>query len=215
MVNLAKSYLAIAVTAIASLSISVVAHADTVNARCDVYPAGEDRATSSGPCTFSQRQGVVGIQLQNGQRYDLIPVGDQPGNYIDQNGNAAYRQSGLGDQGQIYRLANESIYVYWDPSPYGSSSGDSVPTAPVASNPNYATLSAADTNSRINVRSEPTIHSSSPHYGVVGDRVEIIRCVQDTDTQGSDLNWCNVRFPASGATGWIRSDFIIFSDDGE
>lgn len=215
MVNLAKSYLAIAVTAIASLSISVVAHADTVNARCDVYPAGEDRATSSGPCTFSQRQGVVGIQLQNGQRYDLIPVGDQPGNYIDQNGNAAYRQSGLGDQGQIYRLANESIYVYWDSSPYGSSSGDSVPTAPVASNPNYATLSAADTNSRINVRSEPTIHSSSPHYGVVGDRVEIIRCVQDTDTQGSDLNWCNVRFPASGATGWIRSDFIIFSDDGE
>ncbi|MFM6204622.1 hypothetical protein [Planktothrix sp.] len=92
--------------------------ADTVQARCDVYPKGEDQVSSSGLCTFSQRQGVVGIQLQNGKRYDLTPVGDEPGNYIDQDGQAAYRQEGLGDQGQIYRLAQESIYVYWDTAPY-------------------------------------------------------------------------------------------------
>lgn len=29
--------------------------ADTVDARCDVFPAGDDKATSSGLCTFSQR----------------------------------------------------------------------------------------------------------------------------------------------------------------
>jgi hypothetical protein len=90
-----------------------IAQADTVKARCDVYPKGEDKATSSDACTFSQRQGIVGIQLKNGTRYDLTPVGDQPGNYVDQNGRAAYRQSGLDDAGQIYRLAKESIYVYW------------------------------------------------------------------------------------------------------
>lgn len=100
--------------AIASLSLILPAKADTVNARCDVYPKGEDRATSSGPCTFSQRQGAVGIQLQNGRRYNLRPVGNQAGNYRDQNGRPAYRQSGLGNRGQIYRLANESIYVYWN-----------------------------------------------------------------------------------------------------
>jgi len=108
---------------IASLGITVtatIAKADTVNARCDLYPKGEDRATSSGACTFSQRQGVVGIQLQNGQRYDFRPVGDQPGNYLDQNGKPAYRQSGLGDAGQIYRLATESSYVYWDAAPYNN-----------------------------------------------------------------------------------------------
>ncbi|MGE5655135.1 MAG: SH3 domain-containing protein [Actinomycetota bacterium] len=99
---------------LASLSVMLPAKADTVNARCDVYPKGEDRATSSGPCTFSQRQGFVSIQLQNGKRYELRPVGNQPGNYQDQNGQPAYRQSGLGDRGQIYRLANQSIYVYWD-----------------------------------------------------------------------------------------------------
>lgn len=106
--------------AIASLGITMSAKADTVTARCDVYPQGEDRATSSGLCTFSQRQGVVGIQLENGNRYDLVPVGEQPGTYQDQDGRAAYRQSGLGDEGQIYRLANESIYVYWDTAPYGN-----------------------------------------------------------------------------------------------
>ena len=118
----AKFYFGSAITIVASLSISIVAKADTVQARCDVYPKGEDRAKSSGPCTFSQRQGVVGIQLQNGKRYDLVPVGQNPGNYRDQNGRAAYRQSGLGDKGQIYRLATESIYVYWDPAPYNQQS---------------------------------------------------------------------------------------------
>jgi hypothetical protein len=104
--------------AIASLGITIAAKADTVTARCDVFPRGEDRATSSGLCTFSQRQGFVSIELQDGRRYELSPVGDQPGNYLDQNGRAVYRQSGMGDGGQIYRLANESIFVYWDTAPY-------------------------------------------------------------------------------------------------
>lgn len=117
MMNVSRSFLA-ATLAIASLSLAVSVKADTVQARCDVYPKGRDRAKSSGLCTFSQRQGVVGIQLQNGKRYDLVPVGNNPGNYRDQNGKAAYRQSGLGDKGQIYRLATESIYVYWNPAPY-------------------------------------------------------------------------------------------------
>ncbi|WP_421657346.1 hypothetical protein [Leptothermofonsia sp. ETS-13] len=104
--------------AIASLGITVSAKADTVTARCDVFPRGEDRATSSGLCTFSQRQGFVSIELQDGRRYELSPVGDQPGNYLDQNGRAAYRQSGMGDGGHIYRLATESIFVYWDTTPY-------------------------------------------------------------------------------------------------
>jgi hypothetical protein len=118
-----NSFLAVAL-AIASLSFPVSVKADTVNARCDVFPKGEDRATSSGRCTFSQRQGAVSIQLENGRRYDLLPVANQPGNYRDRNGNDAYRQAGLGDRGQIYRLANESIFVYWDTSANRQNSGN-------------------------------------------------------------------------------------------
>ncbi|WP_104899094.1 hypothetical protein [Nostoc sp. 'Peltigera membranacea cyanobiont' N6] len=118
-----NSFLAVAL-AIASLSFPVSVKADTVNARCDVFPKGEDRATSSGRCTFSQRQGAVSIQLENGNSYDLLPSGNRPGNYRDQNGDAAYRQAGLGDRGQIYRLANESIFVYWDTSANRQNSGN-------------------------------------------------------------------------------------------
>ncbi|HEY9640426.1 MAG TPA: hypothetical protein V6C57_08080 [Coleofasciculaceae cyanobacterium] len=121
-------------TAVAACGISLTAKADTVDARCDIYPRGEDRSAAVVPCTFSQRQGVVGIQLQNGKRYDLRPVGDQPGNYVDQNGQAAYRQAGLGDRGQIYRLATESIYVYWDTAGLPSSSrGESQPSPSASS----------------------------------------------------------------------------------
>jgi hypothetical protein len=121
--KLANSLLAVAV-AIASFGITISAQADTIKARCEVYPKGEDRATSSASCNFSQRQGAVSIELENGSHYYLTPVSYQPGNYRDQNGRAAYRQSGLGDKGQIYRLANESIYIYWDTA---SSNGPSQP----------------------------------------------------------------------------------------
>ena len=66
------------------------------------------------PCTFGQRQGHVTITRSDGVTHDLSPVGDSPGNYRDQDGRPAYRQSGLGDQGLIFRLEDESVYVYWN-----------------------------------------------------------------------------------------------------
>ena len=90
------------------------ARADTVDARCDIYPKGSDKASAVVPCTFSQRQGYVRIERADGTSHDLSPVGSSAGRYVDQDGRPAYRQSGLGRQGQIYRLAKESVYVYWD-----------------------------------------------------------------------------------------------------
>ena len=149
-----------AVVVMTSLGITVtanIAKADTVNARCDVYPKGEDRATASGACTFSQRQGAVGIQLQDGTRYDLRPVGDQPGNYLDQNGQPAYRQSGLGEAGQIYRLATESVYVYWDPAPYNSQGGNSSSSSSSSSNSNQSHSSTSNSSSTITPASSTNI----------------------------------------------------------
>lgn len=103
-----------AICATVMFLMSAAAHADTVSARCDIYAKGSDRAAAVVPCTFSQRQGHVSIDRVDGVRHELAPRGDQPGNYVDQNGRPAYRQSGLGTRGQIYRLARESVYVYWD-----------------------------------------------------------------------------------------------------
>lgn len=78
-----------------------------------------------------------------------------------------------------------------------------------------STLRASNPNTRINVRTKPTINSGAPQYGLPGDKVKVIECVQDKDKPKSDLNWCKVQFVKSKAIGWIRSDFIIFADGGE
>ena len=50
------------------------APADWTEARCDIYPAGEDHTDAVIPCTFSQRQGAVTIRRSDGVIHDLSPV---------------------------------------------------------------------------------------------------------------------------------------------
>lgn len=106
----------LAFPAILAMCWAQIATADWTEARCDVYPKGEDRMSAMIACTFGQRQGAVTITRSDGVTHDLKPVGDDPGNYVDQHGNTAFRQSGLGNEGLIFRLENESVYVYWDTS---------------------------------------------------------------------------------------------------
>jgi hypothetical protein len=207
-----QSFLLAAVsTVMATAGGGLVAKADTVPAHCDLYAPGEDYAYLSSNCTFSQRQGYIGIQLQsNGMRYEFDPIpNSSPGNFTDQYGNAVYRQAGLGDAGVIFEFVDGShLWVLWDnSSSYGS--------GPVQSSGRVATLTAFNRRSQINLRSQPTVRSRAQGYGLAGDQVNILECVQDNDTAGSDLNWCRVQFLESGSTGWIRSDFIIFPSDGE
>ena len=100
--------------ALAGAFFSAPLAADSVDARCDIYPRGSDQASKMIPCRFYQAQGHVVITRGDGITHDLMPEGDAPGNYRDQDGNATYRQSGLGDQGLIFRLKDESVYVYWN-----------------------------------------------------------------------------------------------------
>ncbi len=107
------------------------AAADSTDARCDIYPRGADHTDKMIACTFSQRQGYVTITRADGVTHDLTPVGDAPGNYRDQNGRAVYRQDGgMGDQGMIFRLPDESVFVYWDTAALKPPSDKDNPTAP-------------------------------------------------------------------------------------
>ena len=202
-----------AATSLVALGFGMAAKADTVPAHCDLYAPGEDYAYLSSNCTFSQRQGYISIQMQaNGVSYELSPVANTaPGNFIDQYGHAVYRQSGLGNAGTIFEFVDGShLWVYWDASTaYGTG-----PVSQGQGGSRVATLVAHDRGSQINLRSEPTVQSRAIGYGLAGDQVNILECVPDRDTAGSDLNWCQVQFLVSGAIGWIRSDFIIFPSDG-
>ena len=103
--------------------------ADQVEARCDIYPAGSDTVEKMVACNFAQRQGFVTITLDNGLTHELSPTGEKAGDFLDEQGRRVYRQSGLGDQGLIFRFPAKSVYVYW--STAGLEADDSVnPTWP-------------------------------------------------------------------------------------
>lgn len=102
------------IAAAAAAAWAVSAPADWTDAACAIYPAGEDHTDVLIPCTFGQRQGYVTITRSDGITHDLSPAGDTPGNFTDQDGRAVYRESGLGDQGLIFRFPDESVYVYWN-----------------------------------------------------------------------------------------------------
>jgi serine/threonine protein kinase, bacterial len=77
---------------------------------------------------------------------------------------------------------------------------------PIAESPSFpqvAQLAGQTPGSRVNVRSAPSTRADTPHYGLVGDRVSVL-----DQAQGDDGRiWYSVQFP-SGATGWIREEFI-------
>jgi hypothetical protein len=104
--------------------------ADTTRARCDIYLAGSDHADKMIECTFSQRQGYVTIRRSDGVVHELSPKSDRPENFVDQDGRAVSRNSGLGDQGLIFRFPEESVYVYWSTAALDRVNDADNPTAP-------------------------------------------------------------------------------------
>jgi hypothetical protein len=96
------------------LSATGPARGDATDAACVIYPAGSDQAQAMIACRFYQAQGHVVITRSDGVEHDLTPNETKPGNFTDQQGKTVYRQSGLGDQGLIFRLPEESVYVYWN-----------------------------------------------------------------------------------------------------
>lgn len=114
--------------AIATLT-AAPALADTASARCDYYPRGEDRASASMNCTFSQRQGFATIRRQDGVTHEFQPNPNGAG-YLDANGGRVAIETNDPSY-TIYRTPSESIFVYWGSAradrPRAGSSGSSTP----------------------------------------------------------------------------------------
>ncbi|ACK70524.1 hypothetical protein PCC7424_2097 [Gloeothece citriformis PCC 7424] len=103
-----KTTLLSIITILSTLGISSLTQAQTVNSRCDIYPRGEDRASNVVNCTFSQRQGFIRIQREDGISYELKPDGTNK--YLDQNGVSVVRENE--GPATIFRFSDESVYVY-------------------------------------------------------------------------------------------------------
>ncbi|WP_241392620.1 SH3 domain-containing protein [Rippkaea orientalis] len=68
-------------------------------------------------------------------------------------------------------------------------------------------LTSTDPKSRINLRAKPSSSSQQLGYGLSGDRVMVLGC--ETGSDQDRTPWINVKFVKSGATGWIRGDFVL------
>lgn len=97
------------------------ARADSVAARCELVPAGQRLPVAVRACVFSQRQGVIGVQLADGERQDFSPLGSAPGAFSDAQGRPVARIAGLGRRGQQFRLADGRLLrVLWSAAPLDS-----------------------------------------------------------------------------------------------
>jgi hypothetical protein len=92
------------------------AQADSMRSECGFSNSAQERPETTSSCTFSQRQGFVSIRIDGGDDFEFSPVGDNPGNYHDQTGKTVYRLSGLGEEGQIFKLLGTHLFVFWYPS---------------------------------------------------------------------------------------------------
>ena len=93
-----KMILAPAAVALLFAAAPLESRADTRDATCDVRKDGDKQKGKSGPCTFSQRQGYIDIDLKNGDTVALRPA-DKANHFKDQHGNKVVRtQSGGSNQ---------------------------------------------------------------------------------------------------------------------
>jgi len=192
------------------------ASADSVDARCDIYPAGEDQASAMIACTFSQYQGNVYIDRSDGVKHELEATGDQPGNFKDAEGRAVYRQAGLGERGLIFRFPEESIFVYWDASSLSVLKPEDAETSPTAP---YTTAEYDATTLLSCSLNEPLNGKSCPAGILRGDQgsasVRIMKL--DGEERVLDFDGDQLSTPDGGDLNWKiqDGDWLINIDDRE
>ena len=112
---------ALAIVGLAVASWAPAAQADTAEATCQVRRKGDLAKDASGPCTFSQRQGYIDIDLRNGETLNLSP-GSQPNHFKDQKGNKVVRTQAGGNE-QTYKWENGRKLTVTFGAPAASSGG--------------------------------------------------------------------------------------------
>ncbi|MGB3291891.1 MAG: serine/threonine protein kinase [Phormidesmis sp.] len=130
-------------------------------------------------------------------------------------------QQATGDDGNSWYLARSASGAEgWVSQAYAGSGSSPAPPAPSSPRPSPAPaqpqsaqpqsarpqspqLVGGAAGTQVDVYSEPSYAASSPHYGLVGDRITVLNSAQGDDGR----TWLQVRFE-SGAVGWVSSDFV-------
>jgi hypothetical protein len=108
--------------ALALASWMSTAQADSADAHCQVRKDGETKQGQTGPCTFSQRQGYIDLDLRNGETYSLAPAG-QANHFKDQKGNKVVRTQAGGDTQEFKWEGGKRVTVTFTEQPSGGGGG--------------------------------------------------------------------------------------------
>ena len=106
------------------------AYADSAEANCQVRKDGETKHGMSGPCTFSQRQGYIDLDLRNGETFSLSPTG-QPNHFKDQKGNKVVRTQAGGNTQEFKWEGGKKIIVTFNAASSSSGSGGASSRGPM------------------------------------------------------------------------------------
>jgi hypothetical protein len=114
------TFLSASLVALALGSWMTNASADSSEAHCQVRKDGETKQGQTGPCTFSQRQGYIDLDLRNGETYSLSP-GNQPDHFKDQKGHKVVRTQAGGSTQEFKWEGGKKVTVTFGSA---SSTGD-------------------------------------------------------------------------------------------
>lgn len=158
--------------------------ADSNEAMCEVRKEGETKHKQSGPCTFSQRQGYIDLDMRNGETYSLAP-GNKANNYKDQKGNKVVRTQAGGNTQEFKWEGGRKIIVTFgsSPSTYGGNSSNGSAHAGYKDLAGMNSIKAIDEMSARGFRDVDSLSSGNTQYGIFynpGSR----QCIQLTMADG-------------------------------
>jgi hypothetical protein len=170
-----------------------VAMADSADATCQVRKEGETKHGKSGPCTFSQRQGYIDVDLKNGDTISLSP-GNQANHFKDQNGNKVVRTQAGGNTQEFKWEGGKKLIVTFGALQSSGGGGGS----DVSSNATSACMTAINGNYGGKVRDLEVVRSefSQANSEVIVDAVgvrggsttERWKCLVSNDGKVQDLS---------------------------
>lgn len=174
----------------------LAAMADSADATCQVRKEGETKHGKSGPCTFSQRQGYIDVDLKNGDRISLNP-GNQANHFKDQNGNKVVRTQAGGNTQEFKWEGGKKLIVTFG-APQSSGSGGGGGGSDVSSGATSACMVAINGNYGGKVRDLEVVRSefSQANSEVIVDAVgvrggsttERWKCLVSNDGKVQDLS---------------------------
>lgn len=166
--------------------IAAPAYADSAQATCEVRKDGQAKQGQSGPCTFSQRQGYIDLDLRNGETYSLSPA-NQPNHFKDQKGNKVVRTQAGGNTQEFKWEGGKKVTVTFGGSSSSSGGGGAAGAVAVADMSRYC-AGEASAKFKVNPRDITTQNVSKTKgmyevWGQYGANAQVFICSFNAERQ--------------------------------